>query len=302
MSLTNPTLVTSDGLELRIRHYPAAQQLRGVVVCLHGIQSHSGWYEYSSQRIAASGFEVYFPDRRGAGLNQQLRGHADHGLRLVHDVRQLVRLVRRRHPDVSVTLLGVSWGGKVAAAFAATYPRMIDQLALLYPGLEPRLRPTWWQLLQLNFARRHDIRHRSVAVPLRDPALFTDVREHQQRISDDPLTVHNVTSGLLNSGRDLDKMVRQRATFIAHPMLLMLAGRDQIVDNTKTRQRVASFASRRVTTIEYPEAGHTLEFDSQRELVFSDLIAWLTRESGTSRGTAESTPPTCPDVRSHRME
>ena len=137
MPATIRSLITSDNVKLRVRQYAAVTPVRGVVICLHGVQSHSGWYEYSSQQMAAAGFEVYFADRRGSGLNGRQRGHADHGQRLLHDVRQLVRLVRQYHPDKSITLLGLSWGGKIAAAFAATFPDLIDRLALLCPGLEP---------------------------------------------------------------------------------------------------------------------------------------------------------------------
>ena len=98
--------------------------------------------------MADAGFAVYFADRRGSGWNGRWRGHADHGLRLLNDVRQLVRTVRRDHPNVPLTLMGLSWGGKAATAFAATYPELIDRLALLYPGLKPQIRPTLWQRFQ----------------------------------------------------------------------------------------------------------------------------------------------------------
>lgn len=269
------SLVTSDGVKLRVRHYPAVGELRGIVICLHGIQSHSGWYEFSSRKMADAGFEVYFADRRGSGLNGRQRGHADHGQRLLNDVRQLVLLAARQHPGTSVTLLGVSWGGKIAAAFAAVFPNLIHRLALLYPGLHPRIRPNLWQRFQLRFARSHDIRFKNVLLPLEDSAMFTDVREYQTYIDDDPLALHSVTSGFLNAGRDLDEILRSKAAEICHPTLLMLAGQDRIICNDRTKQHVARFAAKRVTTIEYPNAAHTLEFDSNRTRFVGDLTTWL---------------------------
>lgn len=242
---------------------------------LHGIQSHSGWFEYSSAKLAEAGFEVYFSDRRGSGLNGFLRGHADHGMRLLNDTRQLIQLVRREHPGVPVTLMGLSWGGKTAAAFAATYPELIDRLALLYPGLEPRLGPTRWQLRRLNLARKHDIRDRSVPVPLSDPALFTGNPAWQRFIANDPLALHFVTSGFLNSGRNLDDIVRKCPERIVHPLLVMLAGEDQIIDNHRTRLRIAEFGTRRLLSILYPDARHTLEFEEDRDVFIADLTNWL---------------------------
>jgi acylglycerol lipase len=273
------TYLTSDGLRLHFRHWSAAAKVRGVVVALHGIQSHSGWYDYSSQRLAEAGFEVYFADRRGAGLNDFRRGHADHGERLLQDVRQLVRLVRREHPGVPLSLLGLSWGGKIAAALACSSPEFLDHLVLLYPGLASQIRPTRWQALQLKFARHHDMRHKPVTIPLEDPRLMTTDAERQEFINNDPLALRIVTSGFLNAGRDLEQVVHRHADRIHHPTLLMLAGRDRIIDNSRTKILVDSFSTKKLTTVCYPEAQHTLEFESVRDQFVGDLVSWLRQDS-----------------------
>ena len=270
------SIVTSDGSRLRFRHVPA-EDVRGVVVGLHGIQSHSGWYEGSSRQLADAGFEVYFADRRGSGLNGRRRGHADHGQRLLHDVRQLVRLARTEHPSPQMPLavLGISWGGKTATVTALEYPDLVDQLVLLTPGLCPRMGPTWWQSVQLRFARRHDIRHRDVAVPLRDPALFTDTRRWREFIADDPLALHYVTSGFLNAGRDLDARIAAAESRLLQPTFLALAGRDAIIDNRRTRERVDQLAAPSLMVQEYASARHTLEFEPNRRAIMDDVIRFL---------------------------
>lgn len=278
--MSDPTIrqfTTSDSYRLHFRHWKAAGPSRGLIIGLHGIQSHSGWYTWSSDRLAAAGYDVYFADRRGSGLNGRQRGHADHGMRLLNDVRQLIRFARREHAtsELPLTLMAVSWGGKIAAALAATWPEEIDQLALLYPGLTPRLKPTRVQLRKLKLARRLDLRFKGVDIPLTDPQLFTGVAEHQQFIDEDPLALHRVTSGFLNSGRDLDDIIQTHCARITQPTLLMLAGHDQIIDNTATGQLVARFGAERQTVRRYPDAQHTLEFEPNRERFVSDVIDWL---------------------------
>lgn len=279
------SIVASDGYQLHFRYWPSTN-VRGVVVALHGIQSHSGWYEYSATSMASAGFPVYFADRRGSGLNAVDRGHADHGERLIHDVGQLLRLARQEQPTTDgektrqppLTLLGISWGGKTAAAVAAVAGSEVDRLALLYPGIETALRPSPWQQLQLRLARHWDIRRRMVPIPLRDPSLFTADPEWQKRIREDARALHQVTSGFLNAGRDLDAIIRRQASQITQPTLLMLAGRDQIIDNAATRARVAEFGCRHLTMLTYPEASHTLEFDACRDESVRDLLQWLSSE------------------------
>ena len=107
--------VASDGYRLKFRHW-APVHPRGIVIALHGMQSHSGWYDYSSRCLADAGFAVYFPDRRGSGLNGFQRGHAAHAMRLANDVRALRALAINEtvvgtvnsNAQLPITILGIS--------------------------------------------------------------------------------------------------------------------------------------------------------------------------------------------------
>lgn len=288
------TCHASDGFALKYRHYKSMPQVaslpqwgrpflepRGAVVAVHGIQSHSGWYKDSSMAMARCGWDVYFADRRGSGLNGRDRGHADHGTRLLNDLKIVVDLARREHPNRPITLLGLSWGGKLASAFAATHADLIQRLVLLYPATDSVVGPNVWNRIQLRLARHHDVRKRLVALPFTDPALFTNVKEFQHRIQNDPLALNAVTSGFLNATADLDRIVHQDKANITAPTLLMLAEDDRIVNNRKVKQRISSWPISDLSTIEYSAAEHTLEFCSQRLAFFQDLNHWLNRSLPT---------------------
>jgi len=285
------SFTASDGCQIHFRHWKS-QTPRGIVIALHGIQSHSGWYAASSRAMADAGFDVYFADRRGSGLNGFQRGHAAHGMRLINDVRALAALARdeRRTSEVDsgplpLVIMGISWGGKIAAAAVATFPTEFDGLALLYPGLHPRILPNAWQRFRLNLARRFEITKTDIPIPLRAAELFTDTLEWQLFIANDPLALHTVTSSLLNAGRDLDKLIAERAADIRCPVLLLLAGRDRIIDNSKTRVLVTRFGTSHLTSVCFPDACHTLEFEPDRAAIFSDLTEWLRkRPNGIARG------------------
>lgn len=271
----------SDGYSITFRYWQA-ERPRGIVIALHGIQSHSGWYEASSRAMAEAGFDVYFADRRGSGLNEIDRGHAIHGWRLIQDVRALTALARLNdhssnasHQSLPVTVMGLSWGGKIAAATVALFPEEFSGLALLYPGLQPRIRPNAWQRFRLNLARRLEVTKSGIPLPLGDPALFTDSPKWRQFISDDALALRTVSSSVLNAGRDLDRLFALHANAIHCPTLLMLAGRDKIIDNARTKLCVCGLEIRHLTSIVYPEACHTLEFEPNRAAIFTELTDWL---------------------------
>jgi acylglycerol lipase len=272
----------SDGYNLRYRfHPPCEAPPRGYVVAVHGIQSHAGWYEYSCRRLADAGYEVSFLDRRGSGLNDRDRGHASHADRLVNDVVQFLGDVRfrrnREAPTAPVILSGVSWGGKLAAVTCARRPELVDALALLTPGICARVRPSWHQRWRLQLADMLGVQRKLVSIPLGDPTMFTDEPEWQQFIRDDRLSLRQATVSLLQASVELDDEVAMVQQRIDCPALLMLAGKDRIIDNDKSRQWFERLQSSQKQTIEYPDARHTLEFEPDRQQIFDDLIHWCNR-------------------------
>lgn len=279
------TFSASDGYRLSYRHWPRPTP-RGYVVGLHGIQSHSGWYEYSSGRLWSAGYDVRFLDRRGSGLNQRDRGHAVHADRLMNDVVHCLGAVRHERDarqrsgpaaPVPIVLASVSWGGRLAAAVAAERPELIDALALLYPGILARIQATRLQRVLLRGALWCGLTRRMVEIPLRDPGLFAREPRWQQFIASDPLALHQVSTSFLAAGQMLAERAVRNASRITCPTLLMLAGCDRIVDNTRTRQWYARLGSRHQTLIEYPHAAHTLEFEPDRDRFVADLLDWLER-------------------------
>ncbi len=280
--MTEPSIdqfVTSDGYQHHFRHWLPADRPLGYVVALHGIQSHSGWYVYSCGRLCDAGYEVLFVDRRGSGLNEAQRGHARHEDRLINDVLQFLGEVRERRneiaPTVPVVMLGLSWGGKLASIAAARRPELIDGLALLYPGIYSRFEATWWDNARLSAARATEQMERRIPIPLDDPQLFTSQPAWQQFIRDDRLALSDVTVSFLLANRQLDRIAREAASEIRCPSLLMLAGRDQIIDNAAVTNWFDSLTTEERALVEYPGASHTLEFEADRELFVNDLLRWL---------------------------
>jgi alpha-beta hydrolase superfamily lysophospholipase len=80
---------------------------------------------------------------------------------------------------------------------------------------------------------------------------------------------------MLVTSRRLDWFVRNAPERITMPVLLMLAGKDRILNNARTRVYFEAFASQNKRLIEYAEAHHTLEFEPDPEPFIQDLISWI---------------------------
>jgi alpha-beta hydrolase superfamily lysophospholipase len=274
--LAEPTLhefTASDGYAWRYRRYDPAGPARASVVGLHGIQSHGGWYEQSCAQLRDAGFAVAFLDRRGCGQNQRDRGDAPGFRRLLDDVAEF--LTGQPRPRF---LLGISWGGKLAAAFPRRHPGLTDGLVLIAPGLCPRVRSKFRERLHV-LACRCVAPRRRFPIPLNDPELFTANAERQRFIRDDPLALREATARLLFESARLDVYLRFAARHVTVPVLLLLAEHDRIIHNAATRRFVERFPARDRTVIEYPGAHHTLEFEPGGPPFPTDLNAWLGRHA-----------------------
>jgi alpha-beta hydrolase superfamily lysophospholipase len=274
---TQETYTAGDGYRWAYRRYPAAGAARGRVVCLHGIQSHAGWYEHSCRRLADASHDVYFLDRRGAGANREARGDSPHFRRLLDDVAELLDRLKKTEAPRPTFLVGISWGGKTAVALQRRRPGMVDGIALLCPGFFPRVRPAWRERLAIARARL-TAPARLFPIPLDDPELFTQTPRWLDFLRSDPLALHRATARFLVSSVWMDGYLRRAPRHVRAPVLLLLAGQDRIIDNARTRAFVGRFSGAK-EVIEYPEAHHTLEFEPDPDRFIGDLIAWLDRRT-----------------------
>jgi alpha-beta hydrolase superfamily lysophospholipase len=268
------TFTAGDGYAWRYRRYATAGAPRARVVCIHGIQSHGGWYEHSCTRLSQAGFAVDFLDRRGSGMNQGKRGDAPGFRRLLDDLAEFLKPLRQASQPVF--LVAISWGGKLAVALQRRHPGLVDGLALVCPGFKPRVKPPFLQRFNILLSRL--IRPRKLfPIPLNQPDLFTATPRWQQFIRDDPLGLRKVTARFLIESVRLDGYLRFVPKFVQVPVLLLLAEHDRIINNVKTRRFLEHFASADKEIIEYPGAHHTLEFEPDPDRFISDLQHWLER-------------------------
>lgn len=277
----------SDGYEAFARLWLPAQPAGGLLY-LHGIQSHGGWFERSAERVARQcDLAVLLPDRRGSGRNDRDRGHAPSAGRLLQDCAECLDELHVRTGASSFHVLGVSWGGKQALALRTYAPERVASLTLVAPGVFPLVDLSLREKLRVAMCLLAAPRTR-FAIPLNDPELFTFDERWQAFIRNDPLKLTHVTARFLLTSRRLDRYARAAERDPAGcPLHIFLAGRDRIIDNARTRAfvRQLSWPSRTIT--EYPEAAHTLEFESDPEPYLRDLVKWLQEVSASAVAAKE---------------
>jgi acylglycerol lipase len=266
----------ADGADLVMAVWQPARP-RTAAIYLHGIQSHSKWYEASSRRLAESGAAVYQLERRGSGSNgQNESGHVDRAEVWLDDVEAAADLARRETGCTSVHLLGVSWGGKLAMAAAGRRPDLYQSLILAAPGILPRIDVSVGTKVRIALSLLLGRDLQRFPVPLADPHLFTENPARLKYVAEDELSLRRVTARFLYESRRLDKMALAAARRLTLPVFLALAETDRIIDSARTQALIEAMPSTRRRIVTYPGSHHTLEFDLDPEPYLADLVRWIT--------------------------
>ena len=263
-----------DGRELAYRAYRAgATPAATAVVYLHGIESHGVWFALAAERLRRRGYDVFLLDRRGSGLNRENRGFvsgdAGSDAELLGDVGAFLAPLHRDYRRVA--LVGLSWGGKLALAETLTAPRSVDALILVTPGLVPAV--GYGALEQARIASAALVRPEAAFRTPIEPGMFTTTPAWLAFIRDDPLRLRYVTARFLMATRGLDRTIARGAAERRTPALLVLAGRDRIIDNEGARLLMARGPGD-LTIVTYPDQTHSVQLDDVDRLA-ADVTAWL---------------------------
>ena len=256
------------------------------VVYLHGIQSHPGWFSGSAAFLAQSGHPVLLPTRRGSGANTIARGDAASAEMLLEDVAACCRQAMAMFDAPRVNLVGVSWGGKLAAAFCTRrWPGVeVASLTMIAPGIVSKVDVPLSEKLAIGLAllgRAAPGAPRGGGmfdVPLSDVELFTDNPPMRDYLARDTCRLHRATARFLYASRRLDSILRAasglgpRRGALSLPTTLLLAARDRIVDNDATARIIGRLTAGKAR-VEHFDAAHTIEFEPDPAAFHAALLS-----------------------------
>lgn len=253
----------SDGYETGVfRHRPETRSDLPPVLYLHGIQSHPGWFFRSAAKLAENGHDVFQVTRRGSGANRTDRGHARSAGQLLKDVETAVEFIVEQTGCQCVALAGVSWGGKLAAAYCASSDtKAVCSLTLIAPGIAARVDVS--AATKLKIAGCLLTRPRAeFDIPLDDPELFTDNEPMREFLGTDRLALHRASARFMYASRRLDRMISRAAEgAVSMPVTLILSDDDQIIDTRAVDRIVTRLTGGRAETVTL-SGKHTLEFQA----------------------------------------
>jgi alpha-beta hydrolase superfamily lysophospholipase len=268
------SLPSGTGGVLLGRHWPApVDEPEAVLVALHGIQTHSGWFGALAEEMNKHRWAVYAPDRDGSGLNMRTDANgmprpydAEHWTDWLKWLDALIGKVAALHPGAPLYLLGSSWSTALVSAYMDSVPvsadgwrgenpSLVSGLILSVPsGLASHLPSPLKKAAALlgNVAGLviPPVRERSISVGIPAKAYSSDPMV-QQLMGDvdiplpspepvlkagaqDPRIIHRASFRfLLQSGLLRRAGLKALARLRKVPLLVILTEVDEIADNDK---------------------------------------------------------------------
>lgn len=273
-----PTLQTSDGLPLQLRHWPLDGASRGTVLIVHGLGEHIGRYAHVAAHLNACGWQVTGYDQRGHGASGGARGAIAAADSLLADLGRVIDALRQQHAGPLV-LLGHSMGGLVTGRFVAEgladrpapWFRPVDALAMSSPALALPMNAVQRALLAVMGTLAPD---QALGNGLK-PAWISRDAAVVQAYQDDPLVHDRVTARLVRFLLDGGALVRERAAQWRLPTALLYAGADRCVDPRGSDAFAAAAPRERVQVQRYEGLFHEILNEPEKPRVLDDLARWL---------------------------
>jgi acylglycerol lipase len=262
---------TEDNLGLYYNYWPAKKGAP-CVVYLHGLESHMGWFFNLAGYLNSSGINVYAFDRRGSGLNRDSCKNFCSRY-VLNDLKAFLDIVKEENPNSKIFLIGLCLGGKIAASFASSYPDYLDGLVLISPSFKTKLKFSLMSIFSILFKPNSLLK-----IPIEDK-MFTSNEKYLKHVKKDAMRLHYIPAHHLLEIAKMDRFVKDASRTMRIPVLLMLAGIDDIIDTKSVKKWYEKLPSEDKTIKVYKDFHHILTFEENAGVVLECVADWIWKRS-----------------------
>lgn len=260
---------------------------RGRLIITHGLSEHSDCYQLLAEGLSGI-VDIFAWDLPGHGRSPGKRGYVDSFHQLSEDLAQFTKFVKGQKlseenqggvqikPSRPIFLLGHSLGGLINLRTVIDYGHLgLCGLILSSPVLGLSVKVPIWKKNGAHL----------LAKLLPSATLFNEIRledlsrdeEIQKTYHTDPLRHDKISPRLYLETLENFKYVNQHADKLTLPILFQLAGCDRLVSLEASQNFASLLPANLVQQIIYPDSYHEIYNDLDRQQVYEDLQAYITR-------------------------
>jgi alpha-beta hydrolase superfamily lysophospholipase len=258
------------GLRIFLRSWRPATA-RGVVVIVHGFNSHGGYYDWTARQLVAGGLTVYALDLRGRGRSDGERYYVQDASEYVNDVARVVTLARSREPGLPAFVLGHSAGGVLSCLYTLDHPGEVNGLiceSFAHELPAPDLAIAVLKGLSHVAPHAHVLRLK-IDDFSRDPAVVAAMKA-DPFVGDEVQPTHTIAEMV----RVNDRLGRDFGQ-ITLPVLILHGTADKVTLASGSRTFYDEAGSTDKTLKLYEGHAHDLLNDYGKEQVIGDIAQWI---------------------------
>jgi alpha-beta hydrolase superfamily lysophospholipase len=250
------------------------EEVRAVLLIVHGLAEHSGRYMNVVNRFVPLGYAVYGIDHIGHGRSEGQRLYVERFVDYTEPLKTYFDMVRCWQPDKPVFLVGHSMGGLIGALHLLAYQEglagaVLSGPAVKAPGNIPAVIIFIGRVLSVLVPKVGLVPPVDAEGVCRDPAVV-------KAYLADPLVYRGKLTARL--GAELIgamERVRAEANRITLPILILQGGADRLVDPSGAQILYEKVASSDKKLVVYEGFFHEVFNEPQHDRVLSDVEQWL---------------------------
>lgn len=292
-----------DGHNLRTACWSAREDSRGIIVLVNGHREYMEKYSEFISDFLERGFAVYTLDNRGQGLSDRLlpnrlKSYSENFDCFSNDLNEFISEIVMQDPraqDLPLYLVGHSMGSHVCLRYLHDFPGAMDKAVIMAPMIDFNLgnalakAATEFVIRMVvklggrkNFAFGQGFEFSRERHLIKQKLLTHDDDRYAQEVdiigTMPDLYVGGATFGWLNSAMDSMEKIHQPGYLknLATPMLVVLAGADQVVDRQASRE-FFSGANDNIKLVTLEGARHEMyrESDVYRDPLWREIDDFL---------------------------
>ncbi|KAF9623424.1 hypothetical protein IFM89_003008 [Coptis chinensis] len=255
---------------------PVSNEIKGLVVLLHGLNEHSGRYNHFAKLLNASGYKVYGMDWIGHGGSDGLHAYVHSLDDAVSDMKAFLKKVFEDNPGLPCYCFGHSTGAAIVlkVIMDPTVANDIKGVILTSPAVRVQpSHPIFWVIAPI-FSFLLPKYQFSSAIKRRVPVS----RDPEALIAkySDPLVY--IGSIRVRTGSEILRVssyLQQNLSRLTVPFLVLHGTADTVTDPTASQKLYEEASSTDKSIKLYDGYLHDLLFEPEWKFIVNDIIQWL---------------------------
>jgi len=263
-----------DGVMLFKQSWLPKEEVKAVILLVHGFAEHSGRYEHVAEFLTSKGIGIETFDLRGHGKSDGRRAFVNSFDEYLSDLDVFYTEVKKQYPQMPLFLYGHSMGATISALYVIT--RSPDLHGLLLSGISLKTGADISPML---------IKMSAIIGKYAPKMKTTKLDEHS--ISRDPEVVKNYNEDPLNYRKGIPartglelltamQRIQIQMDKIKLPVLIMYGSGDKLCNPEGSIELFEAVSSADKTLKMYPGFYHEIHDDPEKQRVFEDVSGWIT--------------------------